>query len=119
MAKKIILVHGLGGTKDGTWGKFPALLKEDTDVDFDVLLLGYESPSLWKVWKRAPSIVNIAAGLLTDIKARCDIENDEIILVGHSLGGVIVKKALLLLANKQISHKIVKVCFFDVPHDGF
>lgn len=118
MAKKIILVHGLGGTKDGTWGKFPALLKEDTDVDFDVLLLGYESPSLWKVWKRAPSIVNIAAGLLTDIKARCDIENDEIILVGHSLGGVIVKKALLLLANKQISHKIVKVCFFDVPHDG-
>lgn len=118
MAKIIILVHGLGGTKDSTWGQFPNLLERDSDVDFDVLLLGYESPSLWKVWKRAPSIVNIAAGLLTDIKARCDIENDEIILVGHSLGGVIVKKVLLLLANKHISHKIVKVCFFDVPHDG-
>lgn len=118
MAKKIILVHGLGGTNDGTWGQFPNFLERDSDIDFDVLLLGYESPSLWKVWKRAPSIVNIAAGLLTDIKARCDLENDEIILVGHSLGGVIVKKVLLLLANKHISHKIVKVCFFDVPHDG-
>lgn len=118
MANKIILVHGLGGTKDGTWGEFPNLLEKDEDVDFDILRLGYESPSLWKVWRRAPSIVNIANGLLTDIRAHCDLENDEIILVGHSLGGVVVKKALLLLANKNISHKIVKVCFFDVPHDG-
>ena len=79
---------------------------------------GYESPSLWKLWKRAPSILNIANGVLTDIKARCDIENDEIILAGHSLGGIIVKKVLLLLENKRTSHKILKVCFFDVPHDG-
>lgn len=118
MAKKIILVHGLGGTKDGTWGEFPNLLKGDSDVGFDVLLLGYESPSLWKFWRRAPSVLNIANGIITEIKTNCDLENDEIILVGHSLGGIVIKKVLLLLQNQQISNKIFKVCFFDVPHDG-
>lgn len=127
MAKKIILIHGLGGSTDGTWGKFPDFLQADNDIDFDILSFGYESPGmseLWKLWevpkvlKRAPSILNIANGILTEMKSRCDIENDEIILAGHSLGGIIVKKVLLILKNKQISHKISKVCFFDVPHDG-
>ncbi|MBN3865252.1 alpha/beta hydrolase, partial [Pseudomonas frederiksbergensis] len=118
MAKKIILVHGLGGTADGTWGEFPNFLEADKDINFDIVSCGYESPALWKFWKRAPSILNIANGVLTDIRVRCDIENDEIILAGHSLGGIIVKKVLLLLENKQTPHKIFKVCFFDVPHDG-
>jgi CBS domain-containing protein len=118
MGKKIILVHGLGGAVDGTWGNFQSFLEGDSDLDFDIASFGYESPCLLKMWKRAPSILNIANGVLTEIKARCDIENDEIILAGHSLGGIIVKKVLLLLENKRVSHKIVKVCFFDVPHDG-
>lgn len=118
MAKRIILIHGLGGASDGTWGKFPNFLEEDIDIDFDIHSFGYTSPSLWKVWERAPSLLNIANGVLTEIKSRCDIENDEIILAGHSLGGIVVKKVLLMLENKQVSHKISKVCFFDVPHDG-
>lgn len=118
MAKKIILIHGLGGTAEGTWGKFPELLTADKDIDFNIITYGYESPPLWKILVRAPSILNIANGLLTDIRARCDIENDEIILAAHSLGGIIVKKVLLLLENKQLRHKISKICFFDVPHDG-
>ena len=118
MVKKLILIHGLGGVADGTWGKFPDFLDKDNDLDFDIVSCGYESPALWKVWKRAPSILNIANGVLTDIKARCEIESDEIILAGHSLGGIILKKVLLLLQNKSIPHKIVKICFFDVPHDG-
>lgn len=118
MAKRIILIHGLGGSSDGTWGKFPNFLEEDIDIDFDIHSFGYTSPSLWKVWERAPSLLNIANGVLTEIKSRCDIENDEIILAGHSLGGIVVKKVLLMIENKQVSHKISKVCFFDVPHDG-
>ena len=119
MAKIIILVHGLGGTADGTWGKFPDFLKMDTDLDYNIVSYGYQSPHLLKqFYKRAPSILNIANGLLTDIKARCDLDNDEIILAGHSLGGLVVKKVLLRMKDKKINHKIRKVCFFDVPHDG-
>lgn len=119
MAKIIILVHGLGGTADGTWGKFPDFLELDADLDFSIVSYGYQSPHLVKqFYKRAPSILNIANGLLTDIKARCDLDNDEIILAGHSLGGLVVKKLLLRMRDKKINHKIRKVCFFDVPHDG-
>jgi CBS domain-containing protein len=119
MAKKIILVHGLGGVADGTWGKFPKFLEMDEDIDYSVVSYGYQSPHIFKqFYQRAPSILNIANGLLTDIKARCDLENDEIILAGHSLGGLVVKKLLLRMKDKKINHKIRKVCFFDVPHDG-
>lgn len=119
MAKKIILVHGLGGASDKTWGKFPELLEMDTDLDYTIVSYGYESPYLIKqFWKRAPTILNIANGLLSDIKVRCNLDNDEIILAGHSLGGLVVKKLLLRMKDRKINHKIRKVCFFDVPHDG-
>lgn len=118
MAKKIILVHGLGGLADETWGKFPEYLEADPDLDFSVNSFGYESPPIYMFWKRAPSILNIANGILTEIKARCDLDNDEIILAGHSLGGLVVKKLLLRMKDKKINHNIRKVCFFDVPHDG-
>ena len=119
MAKIIILVHGLGGTADGTWGQFPEFLEKDTELDFSVSSYGYQSPNIVKqFYQRAPSILNIANGLLTELKAHFDLDNDEIILAGHSLGGLVVKKLLLLMKGKKISHKIKKVCFFDVPHDG-
>lgn len=119
MAKKIILVHGLGGAADKTWGKFPDFLKSDIELDFNIDSYGYESPHIFKqFWKRAPSILNIADGLLTDIEARYDLDNDEIILAGHSLGGLVVKRLLLRMKDKKINHNIRKVCFFDVPHDG-
>ncbi|WP_078083027.1 alpha/beta fold hydrolase [Microbulbifer mangrovi] len=119
MAKKIILVHGLGGTAEGTWGKFPDLLESDTDLDYTIVSYGYQSPNfVTQCLSRAPSILNIANGLLTDIQARCDLHNDEIILAGHSLGGVVIKRLLLRMKDKNIAHNIKKVCFFDVPHDG-
>ncbi|KDD65752.1 hypothetical protein V466_27525 [Pseudomonas mandelii PD30] len=114
-----MLVHGLGGSPNETWGKFPVLLEQDADLDFGTVLYGYQSPHLFlQFWQRAPSLANIANGLLTDITARCDLEKDEIILAGHSLGGLVIKKMLLIMKDKQINHKIKKVCFFDVPHDG-
>lgn len=119
MEKKIVLVHGLGGTPEETWGNFPEFLKKDKDLDYRILSLGYRSPHIFKqVFQRGPSILNIANGLLTDINSRCDLDNDEIILAGHSLGGIVIKKLLLRMKDKKINHKIRKVCFFDVPHNG-
>ena len=113
MAKRIILVHGLGGTADGTWGRFPEFLEKDPDLDYRIESYGYDSPNIFKqFYKRAPSILNIANGILTEIKIRGDLNNDEIILAGHSLGGLVVKKILLRLNDQNINHKITKSMLF-------
>ena len=119
MSKFIIFVHGLGGKIDNTWGDFPQYIIDDPDIEHTVIEYGYTSPHIVKQFcKPAPTILNIANGLLTDIQARCDLANDEVILVGHSMGGLVIKRLLVRLSKLKINHKIKKVCFFDVPHTG-
>lgn len=119
MNKFIIFVHGLGGEIDKTWGKFPKFIIDDPEIEHKVVEYGYTSPPFLKqFYKSAPTISNIANGLLTDINARCDITKDEIILVGHSLGGLVIKRLLVRLSKLGNKHNIKKVCFFDVPHGG-
>ncbi len=119
MAKYIVFVHGLGGVIDETWGRFPEFLIDDKSIDYNVIQYGYNSPHIFKqFYKSAPTILSIANGLLTDLKHRCDLDNDDIILVGHSMGGLVIKRLLLRLKTKKLNHKIRKICFFDVPHEG-
>ncbi|WP_171627653.1 alpha/beta hydrolase [Pseudoalteromonas caenipelagi] len=119
MNKFIIFVHGLGGEIEKTWGKFPQFLMDDDEIEHTVIQYGYTSPNpIKQCFLPAPSILSIANGLLTDIKTRCDIEKDDIILVGHSLGGLVIRRMLLRLDAKGTNHNIKKVCFFDVPHEG-
>ncbi len=119
MAKYIVFVHGLGGDKEKTWGNFPRFLMDDDQIEYTVIQYGYTSPHFIKqFFLPAPSILSIANGLLTDLTARCDLDKDDIILVGHSLGGLVIRRMLLRLDAKRTSHNIRKVCFFDVPHEG-
>lgn len=117
MKKYIIFVHGLTGKVGTTWGKFSDFLKADESIEYTVKELGYYSP--YFAWfMPAPTIASIASGLLTDIRKECCIENDDIILVGHSMGGIVIKQLLLKLNEENIKHNINKICFFDVPHQG-
>tara|TARA_R110001583_G_scaffold43838_4_gene139260 strand:- start:3472 stop:7386 length:3915 start_codon:yes stop_codon:yes gene_type:complete len=119
MAKYIVFVHGLGGEIEKTWGKFPQFLMDDDEIEHTVIQYGYTSPNpIKQCYLPAPSILSIANGLLTNITTRCDIEHDDIILVGHSLGGLVIRRLLLRLDAKGTKHNIRKVCFFDVPHEG-
>lgn len=45
MAKKLILIHGLSGDPKGTWGEFPKFLREDSELDYDVLSFRYDTCS--------------------------------------------------------------------------
>ncbi len=119
MAKYIVFVHGLGGEIEKTWGNFPQFLMDDDEIEHKVIQYGYTSPNpITQFFLPAPSILSIANGLLTDLTARCNLQNDEIILVGHSLGGLVIRRLLLRLNAKGTNHNIRKVCFFDVPHEG-
>ncbi|WP_019456724.1 esterase/lipase family protein [Acinetobacter sp. GG2] len=119
MSKYIVFVHGLTGKVGTTWGNFPNFLENDESIEYKVIECGYTSPSLaWLFLKSGPTILNIANGVLTEIKTQCDIEHDDIILVGHSMGGLVIRKILLKLNAQGIKHNIRKICFFDVPHQG-
>lgn len=118
MARHVFFIHGLSGNPKKTWGKFPALLQEAFGADYSIAHLDYESPSKWLFWKSGPTLFNIAEALILKIQQKCNLENDEVTLIGHSNGGIVIKKLLLRLEVKEIRHNISKICFLDVPHQG-
>ncbi|MCP4441463.1 MAG: alpha/beta hydrolase [Aureispira sp.] len=116
MATKVVLVHGLNGELVKTWGSFPDLLHDDPELDVSVVSYGYGF--FYKPFIGAnESIHNIAEGLAAEIDLRCSPE-DKLILVGHSLGGLIIRKYLLNQYFKEIMPNVSKVCFFAVPQNG-
>ena len=117
MATKIILVHGLNGDPKNTWGKFPKLILEDPDLDVEMVPRYGYGFYYWPFVGASESIHNIADGLATEIDARCS-PDDELILVGHSLGGLIIRKYLLNQYFKGKLPNVKKVCFYAVPQNG-
>jgi triacylglycerol esterase/lipase EstA (alpha/beta hydrolase family) len=114
MSQKLVFVHGFYGGKN-TWGKFPELLKNT--VECEVALYGFDSSYLPFVGN-STSVHQLAEGLLSELKANKCFDVDDLILVGHSLGGLVIRQLLLNLELKSVEHNITKVAFFGVPHDG-
>jgi pimeloyl-ACP methyl ester carboxylesterase len=118
LSKYIFFIHGLSGNAEKTWEKFPHFLKQHLGLTYTIDHLEYKSPSKLKFWASAPTLLNIAEAHITKLQSICNLENDEVILIGHSNGGVVIKKLLARLESKKIKHNITKVCFLDVPHLG-
>lgn len=118
MAKYIFFIHGLSGNPKKTWGSFPDFLKEHLGSEYTIDHLDYSSPSKWRFWESAPTLFNIAESLILKLQDKCNLGNDEIVLIGHSNGGIVIKKFLARLEFKKIAHNVSKICFLDVPHHG-
>lgn len=100
----VIFVHGLGGARYGkksTWGSLPAYLFEDFP-QLDVGLYSFRSAARrLKFWRSIP--VPREAEVLADVlrTLRADGKYDWFILIGHSLGGLLCKPAVTVLAEKK------------------
>jgi pimeloyl-ACP methyl ester carboxylesterase len=87
----VVFVHGILGHYIATWGKFPKLLSEDEDLPaLDILLWGYRSGFLARNHELHLEGGHLATTLETMIEPGSDI-----VLVGHSMGGLIILKALV------------------------
>jgi pimeloyl-ACP methyl ester carboxylesterase len=90
----IVLVHGLGGTRYGqkcTWGNIPSFLFED----FPQLDVGlYEYPTLFRRWKFWMSVPLETEAITFANLLRENHEYVDILLAGHSLGGLLCMSAL-------------------------
>jgi pimeloyl-ACP methyl ester carboxylesterase len=96
----VIFVHGLGGSrygKNSTWSNFPKFIFEDVS-DLDIGLYQYET--LWRRLRFGAQVpldreAKIFADTLRDELARYR----DIILVGHSMGGVLCKAVITRLVH--------------------
>ncbi len=65
----------------------------------------------------APKIQTLADGLASQLKHTYK-DYQRIIIVAHSLGGLVARKYLVNLALQQQSHRVVGLMLYAVPNDG-
>ncbi len=120
-ATAIVFVHGFGGDAIATWGRFPELLMEaDALREWDVASLGYRTsltPGLFEgLWTGSPSLRTLG-GLLGEIAKSGGLRGYRALaLVAHSMGGLVVQRALL--DSPELEQRTSHVFMFGTPSDG-
>ena len=130
---ELIFVHGLRGGSRKTWSKtnnpFHYWPKEwlPRDPEFEnvrIFSFGYDSN--WGIRKESTlNLHDFGKSLLYEVLNSPEIERDgdtPIIFVGHSMGGLIIKKAYILANQDQGCKKLVErihgLVFLATPHRG-
>lgn len=129
----VIFIHGLNGHVENTWisGEgsdsefWPQWLEEELS-NVAVWSVGYEADRL--KWGRgiAMAVQDRAANILPRLLAEPELAKGNIVLVGHSMGGVLIKE-ILRLADRQagtmpavasFESRVRKTVFIATPHFG-
>lgn len=124
----VVFVHGFNGKSVETWGKFPELIRYNSDFSqADVVFYGYESlkaqannsavrfyNSLLRFTDTSPNEWGISRDFITE-----DFKYSKILIVAHSLGAIIVRRALILAKNETRDWiKNCKMVLFAPAHRG-
>lgn len=130
----VIFIHGLAGDIEKTWTS-----GEGSDSEFWPYWLDEELPnvSVWSVGYPAArvelqgasmAVEDRAKGILARLMAETALSTGTIILVGHSMGGIIIKEMMRLVhqwANTgtrpdaaNFEERVRKTAFIATPHQG-
>jgi pimeloyl-ACP methyl ester carboxylesterase len=116
----IIFIHGFNGETTLSWGRFPDLLGNEPSLNgWDIVCFGYESslaPDMTGIWKGNPPIQTIADSLRTFISGSFTSKYDALVFIAHSMGGLVVQRALL--DEHALARKVDKVILFGTPSFG-
>jgi pimeloyl-ACP methyl ester carboxylesterase len=124
----IIALTGLGGHAFGSWAVSPAemwlrdFLPDDTP-QARILIYGYDSRIKKRSFRSILSdYTNNFILKLTDMRREGRYELRPVILIGHSLGCLIIKEALIKsassLGKNQQPLPVKSLIFFGAPHRG-
>ena len=103
-----------------TWGAFTRCLKAADEITRAADCAFYEYPTnilSFKLLASPPSIEDLAAGLKTDINHKYHTY-DNIVLVCHSLGGLVAIKYLIDEVKAAHALKVREAVFYSVPNNG-
>ena len=119
-AAAIVLVHGFNGDADGTWGEFPALLAGEAALaSWDIYRISYTTSLAFDiagVWSADPEIITLGGLLETVVEVPPLDRYRSIALLAHSMGGLLVQRALL--SNPALRQRVSHVLLFGTPSDG-
>ncbi|MFI0606675.1 MAG: alpha/beta fold hydrolase [Anaerolineae bacterium] len=118
----IVFAHGYTGHPDDTWRRFPRLLLEE-DLGFaetyELASFGYETGR----FTNETDLEGLTDAFRSFLKAYAD-SAERIILITHSLGGLLARRLLVALHDSAFSEErklfehIQQVHFLGVPHQG-
>ncbi|RNE90161.1 alpha/beta fold hydrolase [Marichromatium sp. AB32] len=128
-ALHLVFVHGLGGDARSTWMYNP---KDDTtlwpswigeEVGCNVWVAGYGAAlSGWT--DAAMHLVDLGEALFAALQVERDLQGHRVVLVGHSLGGLVIKSGMTqaqVLGDPlrlTLLQRIAGVVFVGTPHQG-
>ena len=128
----LIFVHGLGGGSRKTWSKTASashywpkewLPRDPVFKNVRVHSFGYDSD--WVKGKaNCLDIHHFARSLLGELSTSPHLHNSDtpIIFFGHSMGGLVIKKAFLLAkqdaTDLYLTKRICAMYFLATPHSG-
>lgn len=115
----VLFIHGLSGNPSGTWGQMLRVFNSDPELStYSFGCYSYPSKILrLPLTKRMAGIGQLADGLKTLLANRY-ANKKKIILVGHSLGGLIIRQHILEQIKNNSLNRIQGAIFFASPHTG-
>lgn len=116
----VLLIHGIGGSGEGTWANFPKLLRNDSELGprFDVHFYEYPSGlSRIPFGKKMPKIQDLARGLATEIRNRYGTYG-QVALICHSLGGLVARQYVAEALKGGRSIPVQRLMLISSPSTG-
>jgi pimeloyl-ACP methyl ester carboxylesterase len=132
--RALVFVHGFGGDPQDTWMRFPHILPGDpTCTGHDIFFFGYDSLRRQAAYSAAEfggflrelftKPLKLAEAIAPGAVAKRapDFEYERVTIVCHSLGAIIVRRALLDLASDPAMRRHlgnVRIVLFAPAHLG-
>lgn len=119
--KLIVFVHGFKSSNKAAWAQFPSLLLGDDELkDFNVVFSGFRT-GLCIQTNSIREEGDLLASFLHDTVRGNHQKYQRIVLVGHSMGGLVIMRALLTLERDHpevLDEHDFRVATFGTPYMG-
>lgn len=116
----VVFVHGFTGSGPGTWSDLaPSLSGHAQLASWDIWTMTYATgwlPDISGIWSADASLKILALRLAADLELGSLERYDALTLIAHSMGGLIVQRALLDKPN--IADRTAAVILFGTPSAG-
>jgi pimeloyl-ACP methyl ester carboxylesterase len=116
--RAVVFLHGFTGSRDDTWDRFPGLLGIAIG-NWDIFTVGYATtmlPDVVGVWSADPDLPILSTMLCTQMQVPPFHNYKSLALIGHSMGGLIIQKALV--QDPQLAKRVSHVLLYGTPSGG-